>query len=164
MTYRIAPIAAEHIAGFRETSDAIFKESQMFAFLEAPPLEQVTDFVLGNIRNQNPQFVALIDDSVVGWCDILVNPRPAMSHSGVLGIGVLKSQRRQGIGASLIETTLHAGKKRGLKRVELFVRTDNVPAKTLYEKYGFAVEGVLSRHFLIGGVFRDSFLMSILYD
>jgi RimJ/RimL family protein N-acetyltransferase len=164
MTYRIVPVAESHIPGFRETSDAVFKESQMFAFFEAPSIEHVTKFVLENIRNNDPQFVAMMDDTVVGWCDILSKPRPAMRHSGVLGVGVLKPYRRQGIGTSLIETTLGAAKDRGVKRVELYVRTDNEPAKKLYEKFGFVVEGVLRNHLLIGGAYRDSYLMAILYD
>jgi RimJ/RimL family protein N-acetyltransferase len=164
MSYRIVPIAESHIPGFRETSDAVFKESQMFALYEAPSIEQVTEFVLGNIRNNEPQYVAMIGHSVIGWCDILSKPRPAMRHSGVLGIGVLKSHRRQGIGTSLIETTLGAAKDRGVKRVELFVRTDNEPARKLYEKIGFVMEGLLRKHVLVGGAYRDSYLMAKLYD
>lgn len=160
MTYRIVPIAEKHISGFREASDAVFKESGMFAFFEAPPIEQVTDFILGNIRSNDPQFVAVVGEAVVGWCDILRKPRPALLHNGVLGIGVLKSYRKQGIGASLIEATLAAANGRGMKRIELLVRTDNEPAKKLYEKFGFVVEGVLRKHIYCGGAYHDSYLMA----
>jgi ribosomal protein S18 acetylase RimI-like enzyme len=164
MTYRIVPIAPEHIASFREISDAVFRESQMFAFLEAPPIEHVTEFVLGVIRNNEPQFVAVSGDAVIGWCDVLLKPRPALRHSGVLGVGVLSSCRGQGIGKALLGTTLNAAKDRGLTRIELFVRTDNDRAIKLYERFGFVVEGVLRKHMLIGGVYRDSYLMSVLYE
>jgi ribosomal protein S18 acetylase RimI-like enzyme len=82
----------------------------------------------------------------------------------MLGIGVLSSHRRQGIGKALLETTLTAARERGLTRVELFVRTDNEPARRLYEKVGFTMEGTLRKHLLIDGVFRDSYLMSVLYE
>jgi ribosomal protein S18 acetylase RimI-like enzyme len=164
MTYRIVPIAPEHIASFRETSDAVFRESQMFAFFEAPPIEHVTEFVLGVIRNNELQFVAVSDDVVIGWCDVLLKPWPALRHSGVLGVGVLSSYRGQGIGRALLETTLNAAKGRGLTRIELLVRTDNEPAIKLYEKFGFVVEGVLHKHMLIGGVYRDSYLMAVLHE
>ena len=164
MTYRIVPIAPEHIASFRETSDAVFRESQMFAFPEAPPIEHVTEFVLGVIKNNDPQFVALSGESVIGWCDVLIKPRPAMRHSGVLGLGVLSSYRGRGIGKALLQATLDAAKKRGLTRIELFVRVDNARAKALYEEAGFVTEGVLRKHLLIDGIYRDSYLMSVLYE
>ena len=164
MTYRISSIAPEHIASFREAADAVFRESHMFAFLEAPPLEQFTEFVHGVIKNKEPQFVAITDERVIGWCDVLVKPRPAMRHSGVLGLGVVSSCRGKGVGTALLRATLDAARQQGLTRVELFVRTDNDRAKRLYERAGFSVEGTLRRHLLINGVHRDSYLMSLLYD
>ena len=86
MTYRIISIAPAHIASFREAADAVVRESQMFAFLEAPPLEQFTEFVHGVIKNKEPQFVAITAERVIGWCDVLMKPRPAMRHSGALGL------------------------------------------------------------------------------
>lgn len=164
MNYRITSIAPEHIASFREAADAVFRESQMFAFLEAPPLEQFTEFVHGVMKNEEPQFVAITDDQVIGWCDVLVKPRPAMRHSGVLGLGVLSSCRGKGVGTALLRATLGAARQRGLTRVELFVRTDNDRARRLYERAGFTVEGTLRRHVLVNGVYLDSYLMSLLYD
>jgi RimJ/RimL family protein N-acetyltransferase len=164
MTYRIISIAPEYIASFREAADAVFRESQMFAFLEAPPLEQFTEFVHGVIRNKEPQFVAITDERVIGWCDVLMKPRPAMRHSGALGLGVLSSCRGKGVGTALLRATLDAATQRGLTRIELFVRTDNDRAKRLYERAGFTVEGTLRRHLLIEGVYLDSYLMSLLYD
>ena len=164
MTFRVVPIGVEHIQRFRETTDAVFRESRMFVFLEGPPIEQVTDFVQGMLSRGEPQFVALDQDNLVGCCDIVVKPRPTLRHSGVLGIGVLSSHRGRGIGRALMGTALQAAVAYGLARVELFVRTDNSHALRLYEKLGFTVEGVLRQHLLIDGVFRDSYLMSILYE
>ena len=90
--------------------------------------------------------------------------KASIRHSGVLGIGVLSSYRGQVIGMGLLETTLNAAKDRGRTRVELFVRTENERAIRLYEKFGFAIEGVLRKHILIGRAYRDSYIMSILYD
>ncbi|MGZ5137332.1 MAG: N-acetyltransferase family protein [Burkholderiales bacterium] len=133
-------------------------------FFEAPVIEQVTEFVLGVIQNKEAQFVAISGEAVIGWCDVLLKPRPALRHSGVLGVGVLSSHRGQGVGTALLEATLNAAKDRGLTRVELYVRTDNERAIRLYEKFGFAVEGVVRKHLRIGSVYRDSYLMSVLYE
>lgn len=162
MSYRIVPIAEEHIAGFHAMIDSVFREARMHAFLEASPIEQVAEFVRGNIRNNEPQFVALAGERVIGWCDVLLKPRPAMRHSGTLGIGLLRDYRGQGVGKALMETTLDAAKARGLTRIELTVRTDNERAKRLYEKFGFVGEGLLRNHIFIDGAYRDSYLMALL--
>jgi hypothetical protein len=57
---------------------------------------------------------------------------------------------------------LAAARDSGMKRIELFVRTDNEPAKRLYEKFGFVVEGVLRKHIYIGGAYHDSYIMALL--
>src|SRR5689334_17583862 len=114
----------EHIASFRETADAVFRETGMFAFFEAPPLEEVTAFVRGVIKAGDLQFVAVADGRVIGWSDALVKPRPALQHSAMFGIGVLAAYRRIGVGTALLQTTLDAAKKRGLTRIELLVRAD----------------------------------------
>ncbi len=164
MACLIAPVAPEHIESFWKTCDAAFRESRMYAFTEAVPLPEFTRFVLAVIRNKDPQFVALDGRTVIGWCDVLAKPRPAMRHSGVLGIGVAAAYRRQGIGKALMETALAVAKNRGLTRVELFVRTDNRPAIRLYERFGFAIEGTLKRHMRIDGAYHDSYQMALLYD
>ena len=163
MEYRIVPIAERHIGGFRNALDGVARELRFLAFLEAPPLEAVTEFVRENIRSEHPQFVAIAEDTVIGWCDVLPKPRPALRHSGVLGMGVVDNCRGRGIGTDLIATTLQAAQAKGLTRIELTVRTDNHRAKALYERFGFAVEGVCRRHMRIDGVYHDSFLMSVLY-
>lgn len=43
----------------------------------------------------------------------------------------------------------------GLERIYLCVTTDNVPANKLYQRLGFAEEGVWKRHLLIDGAFHD---------
>lgn len=164
MSFSILPVTEAHIPSFRETADAIFRESRMFTFSEAPPLEQFRQFVMDLIRNDEPQFVAVSGDAVIGWCDILIKPHPAQRHIGVLGLGVLSAHRRQGIGTALLEATIGAARKKGLTRIELYVRTDNGNARRLYEKFGFAVEGLLRKHILIDGAYRDSFIMSVLYE
>jgi RimJ/RimL family protein N-acetyltransferase len=162
--HRIVPIAEEHIEGFRECVDEVARERLYLAMLEAPPPMQVREFVLGNIRSGAPAFVAIVDGSVIGWCDVLVKPRPTLAHSGVLGMGVRRAYRGHGIGGALIRATLDAAWKSSLTRVELTVRADNTRAKAMYERFGFSVEGLCRNHMRIDGRYCDSFLMAILFD
>lgn len=160
MTVEIVPIERRHIAGFRDVLDGVARERRYIAFLEAPPLAEVRRFVLNNLRSGAPAFVAQDDGRVVGWCDVIRKLRPTTSHSGVLGMGVAASHRGRGIGGRLIATTLETALARGLTRIELTVRTDNLAAIALYRRSGFETEGQLRRYLLVDGVYYDALLMA----
>lgn len=164
MTIDVVPIRAEHIPGFREVLDSVARERRYLAFLEAPSPDAVDAFVTANMTAAVPQFVAVRDGRVVGWCDILPKSRPTRRHTGVLGIGVIASCRGQGIGRALITKTIEAACAQGMTRIELTVRTDNIRAIRLYEHLGFATEGVLRRDLLIDGRYCDSLLMARCFD
>ena len=53
---------------------------------------------------------------------------------------------------------------KGLTRLELTVREDNLNAKALYERFGFEHEGIRRRGSLIAGVYQDVFAMALLRD
>jgi ribosomal protein S18 acetylase RimI-like enzyme len=161
--HSIVPIAEQHIDGFHAALDSVAREHKYLAFLEAPPLAEVRKFVQQSIAERAPQFVAIADERVVGWCDALPKPRPALRHSSVLGLGVISAYRGQGIGPALLQATLEAAKARGMSRIELTVRVDNERAKRLYESFGFATEGLCRRHMRVDGEYKDSWLMALLH-
>ena len=160
MDVRIVPIDKRHVAGFREVLDAVARERRWLSMTEAPPLADVRRFVVGNLRSGAPQFVALDDGRVVGWCDVVPRPRETMRHTGVLGMGVATSNRGQGLGARLLATTLDAAEAAGITRVELMVLVDNAVAVALYRRHGFETEGRCRRYLVIDGVERDAWLMA----
>ena len=162
MEFQIVPIAEEHITGFHAAVDSVARERRYLAMLQAPPIEESAEFVRGNLRKGNPQFVALAAGRVVGWCDVFPEKRETMAHGGVLGMGVLDNYRGKGIGIALMRATLAQAKKAGFKRVELTVREDNLRAQGLYTKIGFAVEGVKRKAALFEGKYYDLVLMSLL--
>jgi RimJ/RimL family protein N-acetyltransferase len=163
MDFRILPITEEHIAGFHAAVDSVARERLFLAMLTAPPIEESAEFVRTNIRKGNPQFVALVGGQVVGWCDVFPEKRETMAHGGVLGMGVIDGFRGKGIGIALMRAALSRAKEAGLSRVELTVREDNLRAKALYEKVGFAVEGVKRKAALFDGKYYDLILMSRLF-
>ena len=160
MDVRIVPIDKRYVAGFREVLDAVARERRWLSMTEAPPLADVRRFVVGNLRSGAPQFVALDDGRVVGWCDVVPRPRETMRHTGVLGMGVATSHRGQGLGARLLATTLDAAEAAGITRVELMVLVDNAVAVALYRRHGFETEGRCRRYLVIDGVERDAWLMA----
>ena len=151
-----------HVESFRDAVDEVAREGRFLAALEAPPLESAHEFVSGNINGGNPQFVAVTETEVIGWCDIVPKERAAFRHVGVLGMGVRKKYRGQGIGTQLLDMTVAAAWEKEIKRIELVVRVDNAGAKTLYDRAGFMVEGVLRKDLYIGDEYHDSYLMALL--
>jgi ribosomal protein S18 acetylase RimI-like enzyme len=162
MPVEIVPIEAKHIEGFRRAVDQVARERKYLAMLEAPPLEKVSVLVLDNIANHHSQFVAVDDDDVVGWCDVLPKERPVYRHCGVLGMGVVASWRRKGHGRALLSAGLSHAARQGLVRIELVVRADNIRAISLYQRAGFETEGVLRDAARVDGKYYDLFLMSLI--
>ena len=163
MIDQIVPIAEEHIPGFRAAVDVVARETKYLAFLEAPPLEDVTRFVRDNMERGYPQFVVLSAGTVVGWCDVIPNrTRVIYSHCGSLGIGLLPGFRGKGIGRQLMQRAIEAAFAFGLTRIELTVRERNANAIALYNSLGFEVEGLHRNAVCIGGQYENLYSMALL--
>ncbi len=73
----------------------------------------------------------------------------------ILSIAVKKEFRRRGIGSLLLEEILKRLKRKNCKSVYLEVRVSNIPAISLYKKYGFICKGIIRKYYLDG---EDAFL------
>jgi ribosomal protein S18 acetylase RimI-like enzyme len=160
----IVPIGPDHIESFHRTLDAVARERRYLALLEAPPIEQFHPFVQDVIKHGHPQFGALSDGEVVGWCDVLPRGRPIYAHAGVLGMGLLPPFRGQGIGRRLLQQTVDAARAKGLTRVELTVREDNASAIALYKRMGFVAEGLQRNAFRVDGRYENLIMMALLFE
>jgi ribosomal protein S18 acetylase RimI-like enzyme len=160
-TVKIVPISERYIEGYHRCLDSVARERKYIGFLQAPPIESSKKFVLSIIDSDMPQFVALKDDEVIGWCDIDPGKREGFTHCGVLGMGVHKDYRRHGIGTRLLEHTVKKAKVRDIERVELEVYASNSPAISLYEKWGFLHEGIKKRARKLDGVYDDILVMAL---
>ncbi len=158
----IVPIAEGHIESFHKTLDVVARERRYLAFLEAPPIESTRAFILNHIKQGYPQFVAISEGEVVGWCDVTPKSRPIYAHCGVLGMGLLPRFRGQGLGTRLITRTLKAARACGLSRVELSVRQDNTNAIALYKRVGFVTEGLQRNAVQVDGGYENVVEMAIL--
>jgi ribosomal protein S18 acetylase RimI-like enzyme len=156
----ISPIAVAHAASFHSCLDTVAREKQYLAQIEALPLEKIEAFVRENVANDSVQFVALDGARVVGWADIFPAWPHAVSHCGTLGMGVHRDYRRQGLGEALLRACITKAKDKGITRIELEVRADNLPAIRLYEKLGFVHEALKRRAMRFDGVYFDSVQMS----
>ena len=159
----IVPLGDEHIAGFRDAVDRVAREHRYLAMLEAPPIEDCRAYVLDMRRRGFPQYAAILDKRLVGWCDIAPVDRPVHAHCGTLGIGVIDGYRGRGLGAQLLDVTLARARRIGLTRVELGVRERNAPAIALYEKFGFVREGVRRNAVRVGAEYENVIAMALLF-
>ena len=158
----IAPMTPERIESFHSAIDVVARERLYLTFLEAPPLPETRAFVLNLLRNGDPDFVALADGEVIGWCDIRRHFFPTHAHRGTLGMGILPAYRSRGIGRRLIEAALAKAREIGLTRVELSVHADNARAIALYRGVGFIAEGVIRDAICIDGEYRDAIGMAMI--
>lgn len=164
MKYRVVPTTEEHIDGLWKTLDTVARERRYLAFLEAPPFEETRQFVSANIAKGNPQFVAISDDRVIGWCDVVRNRTATHQHCGVLGMGLLPAYRGVGIGRALLNSAIEEAWRRQFQRIELGVRESNVAAISLYRKLGFKIEGVRRKAALLDGRYENTLVMGLLND
>lgn len=84
-------------------------------------------------NNNYINLIAMQDSVPVGY----VSVSTVIDESEILKIVVAKSYRQQGIGYTLMCNVLDRLKGNGSQTVFLEVRSENVPAKKLYEKNGF---------------------------
>ncbi len=95
------------------------------------------------------------DGSVLGYAGLA---RGADGVSGVQTIGVAPGAQGRGTGRALLADLLSAA---GSDRVMLEVRTDNVPAISLYESVGFTRVGRRRRYYQPSGADAYTMLLEV---
>jgi RimJ/RimL family protein N-acetyltransferase len=163
-TYEIIHITEEYIESYCAAVDSVARERKYLAFLEGPPLAMSRAFVLENLQNNSPHFIAISEDKVVGWCDITSLHRHIFAHTGSLGIGVIADYRGRGIGEELMRAALTRAKEIGLTRIGLTVREHNKAALALYKKIGFIEEGIHRKAVRVEADYEDLISMGLLFE
>ena len=160
---RLVESAERYAASFRVALDRVARERMYLLLLEAPSTDAVSAFILSVIQNDGVQIFAVTSkDVVVGWCDIDRNRRPGLEHSGVLGMGLLPEYRGKGLGRALAERAIRDARAKQIERIELEVFGSNTRAIRLYERLGFAYEGVRRRARKLDGAYEDLIVMALL--
>jgi ribosomal protein S18 acetylase RimI-like enzyme len=162
---RIVPSGEEHVAGFNAAVGVVARERRWLTLVDGVPIEASREFVRSVLANGGVHLVAVAEDgAVVGWCDIDRGAHEGFRHSGRLGMGLLPAYRGRGLGRRLMEAAIAAGWAAGLERIELEVFASNARAFALYEKLGFATEGVKRRARKLDDETDDNVLMALLRE
>ena len=104
------------------------------------------------------QFLAKADGEIIGTASLNRKPRK-MSHRGEFGISVRKAFWGCGAAQALMERILDFAGENGFEQLDLEVRSDNVRAIRLYEKYGFRKLCTFHGFFKVNGQYIDFDLM-----
>lgn len=97
------------------------------------------------LLNPNSKYiVAKIDNKIVGYAGIW----KAVDDVHITNIVTAKNLRRQNIGSILLSNLIEMAKaENGITSITLEVNCNNLPAKKLYEKFGFEVVGLRKKYY-----------------
>ncbi len=111
----------------------------------------------------NVQYLAKADGEIIGTASLNRKSR-RMSHRGEFGISLKRAWWGSGAGSALMEAILAFARENGFEQLNLEVRSDNVRAIRLYEKYGFRKLCTFPAFFRIDGEYIDFDLMNLEWE
>lgn len=97
-------------------------------------------------KNESPNeamIMCVVDDKVVGNCEISFFKGMKTKHRASIGIALISDFWNQGIGTKMFEEMICLAENRdGVLQIELEFVEGNARARHLYEKMGFRITGV----------------------
>lgn len=104
--------------------------------------------------------IAEVDGKVVGY--IIANlrkSRDGKEEGHILAIAVDPAYRRRKIGVNLIKQIIDVFKDKGIERLSLEVKVNNMPARRFYLSLGFEEVCILKGYYRMRGYTEDAVLM-----
>ncbi len=166
MNTEIRAAHPDDAAAILELSKIIGSESDNLSYGSAglPYTVEQEEAFLASCQNAERQmfYVAFADGELVGTANFSALNSPRMAHRGTIGISVRKSHWGSGISQALMRELLRFAKEiANVEIVFLEVRSDNLRAIKLYEKFGFEKTGVYPGFMKIDGELLDFDLMHL---
>lgn len=101
-------------------------------------------------------------DAVIGHVDLRSHGEPCTAHRCLLGLGVHRAHRRQGIGHALIRHVVDwATRETALDWIDLSFLAGNATAERLYLRAGFDRVATVADKFRVDGESIDDVLMTL---
>lgn len=128
--------------------------------LEVTP-EQEALFLQEIRENLRATFLCAWKDGKLIGTGFLSGMNKRMRHRATLAISILKSEWNRGVGSEMMEKLIGFAKEIGIEIISLEVRSDNIRAIHLYEKFGFRRIGTFPAFFKIADKYIDFELMRL---
>jgi ribosomal-protein-alanine N-acetyltransferase len=127
-------------ARWEDLSSIISIEEQSF-----PPEEAFPPWIFINILKLDPELLIVVDckGSVEGYAMGVVEG----DSCHLISIAVAPSSRGKGLGRMLLRSFESICRDRGLAKVVLEVKVDNIVALNLYKSEGYKVERILPKYY-----------------
>ena len=125
------------------------------------PTEKTWEARLGENDPLTTQFVATLNNDVVGLLVIHQPSQIRRKHVATLGITVSEAHQGKGIGSKLMQVMVdYCDNWLNIHRIELEVFAANGNGLGLYEKFGFEKEGVMRDYAFRDGQYVDAVMMA----
>lgn len=151
---------AEKIVGFLNT---MAQEPDLRVILRTgQSVDNERTFIRHYDEQQNSAiFIAEHDGEIIGYARATGSLSPYACHVVELGnMAILKAYRGQGVGTALMKYALAWAEANPIiERLRLEVSADSERAIQFFSRFGFQLESVHERSYLINGVFYDSLVM-----
>ena len=149
------------LKGFHDCLASVALERKYIGSVEPPSLRDARKWMKSVLEARYPFLVVIERSTIVGWCDVGRREREGFRHAAELGMGLRAKVRGRGLGSRLLKRAIALSRRRGLEKLELQVYASNVPARRLYQKFGFEVEGRRVRARKLDGRYDDIVLMAL---
>ena len=102
------------------------------------------DVLKSEILSNNSKYIVIKNDSeILGFAGIKI----ILDEADIMNIVVKKSERNNHIGSFLLENLINLSKKLNCKSLSLEVNEENIPAISLYKKFGFEQVGFRKNYY-----------------
>lgn len=125
-------------------------------------VEEEETFLKSMEDSDNKLFLVAVEEGqVVGICSYIGCDRPRLKHRGEVSMAVRKSMWGKDIGTRFMERVLAFARQAGGEIVSLEVRSDNIRAIRLYEKFGFEKVGSFEGYMKINRAYANCDMMRL---
>lgn len=95
------------------------------------------------IKEENMFFVVEEKGKILGYCSM----QTVLDEGDILNVAVRRERQKEGIGYFLVDSMLMMAEARGIRTVHLEVREGNDTARRLYQRLGFAEDGLRKNYY-----------------
>ena len=120
--------------------------------------------ILTDFETSKKKFMmcAFNKDRIIGGLGLVGHQAEFVRKTASLGMSIQNEFSNSGLGTIMMQYTLELAKEYGFHRIELTVRTYNLPGIKLYEKMGFQRIGLLKDAAFVDDGFVDEYSYQII--